>query len=152
MPDDIDDTLAGCGLSLFPKAGDLATTCSCPDHANPCKHVAAVHYVLAQAFDDDPFLLPTLRGRDQHALLAALRAARTGAGAAPEPEIDDEGSAAGIRLADLHRGPAVRRAGRPGRGRRAAGRSHRRPGRVAAPAGPAAAGWTRPPPTPCSRS
>jgi uncharacterized Zn finger protein len=104
MPDDIDDTLAGCGLSLFPKAGDLATTCSCPDHANPCKHVAAVHYVLAQAFDDDPFLLPTLRGRDQHALLAELRAARTGAGSAPEPEIDDGGSASGIRLADLHAG------------------------------------------------
>ena len=102
MPDDIDDTLAGCGLSLFPKAGDLATTCSCPDHANPCKHVAAVHYVLAQAFDDDPFLLPTLRGRDQHALLAALRAARTGAGSSADPALEDDSSGDGIRLADLH--------------------------------------------------
>jgi uncharacterized Zn finger protein len=102
MPDDIDDTLAGCGLSLFPKAGDLATTCSCPDHANPCKHVAAVHYVLAQAFDDDPFLLPTLRGRDQRALLGALRAARTGAGSSAGPVVEDDTSGDGIRLADLH--------------------------------------------------
>jgi uncharacterized Zn finger protein len=102
MPDDIDDTLAGCGLSLFPKAGDLATTCSCPDHANPCKHVAAVHYVLAQTFDDDPFLLPALRGRDQRELLAALRAARTGEGSSAGPAAEDDRLGEGIRLADLH--------------------------------------------------
>lgn len=79
MPDDIDDVLASsCGLSLFPHAGELRTACSCPDHANPCKHVAALHYVLAQAFDADPFLLPALRGRDRGALLAALRSARAG--------------------------------------------------------------------------
>lgn len=100
MPDDVDDTLAACGLSLFPHAGDLTTACSCPDHANPCKHVAAVHYVLAQTFDDDPFLLPTLRGRDRTALLAALRAARTGS--APPPDDDDPAGNAGVPLADLH--------------------------------------------------
>ena len=100
MPEDIDDTLAGCGVSLFPRGGDLATSCSCPDYANPCKHVAAVHYVLAQAFDGDPFLLPTLRGRDRAALLAALRAARTGtpsAAVADEPHDDREG----VPIADL---------------------------------------------------
>jgi uncharacterized Zn finger protein len=102
MPDDIDDTLARCGLSLFPKAGDLATTCSCPDHANPCKHVAAVHYVLAQAFDDDPFLLLTLRGRDEHALLAALRAARTGEGSSAGAAAEGDKLGDGVRLADLH--------------------------------------------------
>jgi uncharacterized Zn finger protein len=104
MPDDIDDTLAGCGLSLFPHAGELRTTCSCPDHANPCKHVAAVHYVLAQTFDDDPFLLPALRGRDRPALLAALRAARTGGApgeqAAPLPA--DRDDTPGLPLAALH--------------------------------------------------
>ncbi|MGH8898718.1 MAG: SWIM zinc finger family protein, partial [Egibacteraceae bacterium] len=51
------------------------TSCSCPDYANPCKHVAAVHYVLAQTFDADPFLLPTLRGRDQTALRTCKPAA-----------------------------------------------------------------------------
>lgn len=85
MPEDIDDVLAECGVSLFPTARELATSCSCPDSANPCKHVAAVHYVLAQAFDADPFLLPTLRGRDRDTLLAALRANRAGTDAA-EPK------------------------------------------------------------------
>jgi uncharacterized Zn finger protein len=78
MPEDIDETLDAVGLSLFPGARELTTKCSCPDVANPCKHVAAVHYTLAQAFDADPFLLPTLRGRDRTALLAGLRMARTG--------------------------------------------------------------------------
>jgi uncharacterized Zn finger protein len=85
MPSDVDDVLAGCGVSLFPSPGELNTTCSCPDWANPCKHVAAVHYVLAQTFDGDPFLLPALRGRDRDRLLAGLRAARSGAEVADEP-------------------------------------------------------------------
>ncbi len=78
MPEDVDDVLAGCGVSLFPRPGELTTTCSCPDWANPCKHVAAVHYTLAQTFDADPFLLPELRGRGRDALLAGLRAVRAG--------------------------------------------------------------------------
>jgi uncharacterized Zn finger protein len=85
MPEDVDEVLAACGVSLFPSARELATRCSCPDVANPCKHVAAVHYVLAQTFDADPFLLPTLRGRDRDALLAGLRAVRAG-GADATPE------------------------------------------------------------------
>lgn len=91
MPEDVDDVLGGCGLSLFPRPRELSATCSCPDDANPCKHVAAVHYVLAQTFDADPFLLPTLRGRDRDALLAALRAARAGdASRAPEATADTD--------------------------------------------------------------
>jgi len=102
MPDDIDDTLAACGLSLFPHAGELTTACSCPDHANPCKHVAAVHHLLAQTFDDDPFLLPALRGRDRGALLAALRAARTGDDGDGERGAPDDTTDAGVPLARLH--------------------------------------------------
>src|SRR5690606_23556725 len=49
--------------------------------ANPCKHVAAVHFVLGEAFDRDPFLLFELRGRTKAQVLDALRAARGG-----EPE------------------------------------------------------------------
>jgi uncharacterized Zn finger protein len=86
MPDDIDEVMGDCGVSLFPRAGELQTRCSCPDVANPCKHVAAVHYLLAETFDSDPFLLPALRGRDRHALLAGLRAARAG-DAAADPQI-----------------------------------------------------------------
>lgn len=96
MPEDVDEVLADCGVSLFPGPGELRTRCTCPDVANPCKHVAAVHYVLADAFDTDPFLLPALRGRDRAALLADLRAARAAAdgatgptSATPAPDLDD---------------------------------------------------------------
>jgi len=85
MPPHVDDVFATCGVSLFPRPGELTTTCSCPDWANPCKHVAAVHYVLGQTFDADPFLLPSLRGRDRGRLLAGLRAARSGTEAVDEP-------------------------------------------------------------------
>lgn len=80
MPEDVDDVLRKVGVRIFPsKAGDLATECSCPDWANPCKHVAATHYVLGDAFDKDPFLLFELRGRTREQVLAAMRSASTGA-------------------------------------------------------------------------
>lgn len=100
MPEDIDDALAECGVSLFPAARELETRCSCPDVANPCKHVAAVHYVLAQTFDADPFLLPTLRGRDRAQLLAGLRAHRSGAPTAePQKALADERPTVGSLVA-----------------------------------------------------
>lgn len=77
MPPNIEDAFRSVGLSLFPvDRGDLETECSCPDAANPCKHVAAVHYVLAEQLDQDPFLLFRLRGRDRETMLEALRARR----------------------------------------------------------------------------
>src|SRR5688572_28735700 len=57
-------------------------TCSCPDWAVPCKHVAAVHYALAAELDRDPFLLFRLRGRTREELTAALRARRGSFGSA----------------------------------------------------------------------
>lgn len=87
MPRDIDDAFAAAGTSLFPeRAVDLAVHCSCPDWASPCKHAAAVHYVLGDAFDRDPFLLFELRGRSRREVLDALRRARAGGhDAAAEP-------------------------------------------------------------------
>jgi uncharacterized Zn finger protein len=77
MPQEIDGAFQAAGASIFPgKEADLTTSCSCPDWANPCKHVAATHYVLGEAFDRDPFLLFELRGRSKAQLLDALRAAR----------------------------------------------------------------------------
>jgi uncharacterized Zn finger protein len=68
-------------VSLFPKQrADLKTSCSCPDWGDPCKHVAATHYVLGEALDRDPFLLFELRGRTKDQVLDALRAARGGVG------------------------------------------------------------------------
>jgi uncharacterized Zn finger protein len=79
MPDDIEDIFGHLGLPLFPvSAGDLSMDCSCPDWEVPCKHVAAVFYLLAEAFDDDPFTILAWRGRDREDLLANLQAARSG--------------------------------------------------------------------------
>ena len=77
MPRDVERAFAAAGLSLFPaKPGDLKTGCSCPDWANPCKHVAATYYILAEAFDADPFLALAWRGRPRDALLERLRELR----------------------------------------------------------------------------
>jgi uncharacterized Zn finger protein len=74
MPAEIEEVFADCGTPLFPKsARDLRMTCSCPDWEVPCKHLAAVCYVLAEAFDADPFGLLTWRGKGRAELLAALR-------------------------------------------------------------------------------
>jgi uncharacterized Zn finger protein len=77
MPHDIEETFAAAGVSLFPASPrNLASSCSCPDWSNPCKHVAAVYYLLAEAFDDDPFLIFAWRGRTRGELLGRLRALR----------------------------------------------------------------------------
>lgn len=77
MPRDIETAFVEAGTSLFPQSRrDLESSCSCPDWANPCKHVAAVAYVLAEAFDRDPFLLFQLRGRTREQLLEELQALR----------------------------------------------------------------------------
>ena len=74
MPAEIEEVFAGCGTPLFPKSiRDLGMTCSCPDWEVPCKHLAAVCYVLAEAFDDDPFAMLAWRGKGRADLLAALR-------------------------------------------------------------------------------
>ncbi len=70
------EALEARGIGLFPTRGELSTSCSCPDWANPCKHVAAVHYVVAAALDMDPFLIFVLRGLGRDRLLAALAEAR----------------------------------------------------------------------------
>ena len=77
MPADIEEVFEACGVPLFPETySDMRTRCSCPDHANPCKHIAAVFYVLAERFDDDPFLIFRWRGRSRETLLDNLRERR----------------------------------------------------------------------------
>ena len=83
MPEEIEEAFVEASTSLFPASDDdLVSACSCPDWENPCKHVAAVFYLMAEAFDDDPFLIFAWRGRDKERLLAELRARRRGSAAA----------------------------------------------------------------------
>jgi uncharacterized Zn finger protein len=103
MPGDIEKAFRKAGASLFPRRyDDLKTDCSCPDWSNPCKHVAAVYYLLGEEFDRDPFLVFKLRGIDREELVDLLgsrgtqkttrRAKREAAVEAQEP-----GGAAALR-------------------------------------------------------
>ena len=63
MPDTIEDAFSVLDLHLLPHSErDFKTTCSCPDYANPCKHIAGVYYLLASDLDRDPFVMFELRG------------------------------------------------------------------------------------------
>src|SRR5207244_1185349 len=73
MPVDIEQVFRDARLSLFPqRRDDLKTSCSCPDWSNPCKHVAAVYYLIGEEFDRDPFLIFQLRGLTREELFARL--------------------------------------------------------------------------------
>jgi uncharacterized Zn finger protein len=90
MPREIEEVFAECGTPLFPRSpADLDMHCSCPDWEVPCKHLAAVCYVLAEEFDRDPFGMLAWRGKARDDLLAALRRIQAGTqagGTGPGPD------------------------------------------------------------------
>jgi uncharacterized Zn finger protein len=88
VPQELEDFFQAEGASLFPQLKRRADMhCNCPDSSNPCKHIAALFYVLGDAFDGDPFLLLQLRGMPREELVALL-----GAGTAQEspPETGED--------------------------------------------------------------
>ncbi len=88
---------------LFPLPGEMSFTCSCPDSARMCKHVAAVLYGIGARLDARPELLFTLRGVDQEELIAAdaeqAVAAATSRGKSKRLAADDLGDVFGIEIA-----------------------------------------------------
>jgi uncharacterized Zn finger protein len=99
MPQEIERAFESAKVSLFPSQRyDLETDCSCPDYANPCKHIAATHYILGERFDEDPFLIFRLRGRTQEQVMQELRKRRAGADEIVEEEAEE--FEAGIPLED----------------------------------------------------
>lgn len=79
MPRQIEEVFLSAEAPLFPtRIQDLAMECTCPDWEVPCKHIAATFYLLAEAFDDDPFRILHWRGRDRQTLLDHLRRLRSG--------------------------------------------------------------------------
>ncbi len=58
------------GDGLFPAPKEIKLSCSCPDWADMCKHVAAVLYGVGARLDEKPALLFDLRGVDENQLLA----------------------------------------------------------------------------------
>jgi uncharacterized Zn finger protein len=79
MPQNIEEAFTAVGKSLFPYTKwDIHSQCSCPDSANPCKHIAAVYYLMGERFDQDPFVLFALRGRTRAQIVTRLRELRGG--------------------------------------------------------------------------
>ena len=118
------------GVELLPTAGEVVPRCSCPDRAIPCKHSAAVCYLVADELDADPFALLRLRGRSREEILAELRRRRA-AGASPRPS-PPLARARGRSRRPRRRGvvpgaepppPAARAAARAGPARAVAGRA-----------------------------
>ncbi|TDC97694.1 hypothetical protein E1292_36580 [Nonomuraea deserti] len=98
MPAEIEEVFAALGIDLFPR--DLDMDCSCPDWGFPCKHLSAVLYLLAESFDDDPFLVLAWRGRTREQLLGSLAEDTTADAAANALRVDDVPFA--DRLADFY--------------------------------------------------
>ncbi len=90
MPQNIEEVFTANGLSLFPfTLSDIRSKCSCPDKANPCKHIGAIYYQLGDRFSEDPFVLFQLRGRTKDQIIATLRELRVKRVDAPNPETPD---------------------------------------------------------------
>jgi uncharacterized Zn finger protein len=93
LPPEAEDVFRSAKAPLFPvSAGDFDADCSCPDWADLCKHIAAVHMILAEQFDRDPFMVFALRGRTRDDVLSELRVAPSAAmpkEEAPEPLVPD---------------------------------------------------------------
>lgn len=78
MPQNIEEVFTANGLSLFPfTLPEVHSKCSCPDKANPCKHIGAIYYQLADRFSEDPFVLFQLRGRTKEQIISDLRKLRS---------------------------------------------------------------------------
>ncbi|MEH2204311.1 MAG: SWIM zinc finger family protein [Nostoc sp.] len=78
MPQNIEEVFTANGLSIFPfTLGDVQSKCSCPDKANPCKHIGAIYYQLGDRFSEDPFVLFQLRGRSKEQIISDLRQLRS---------------------------------------------------------------------------
>ncbi len=97
MPDNIEDGFTDLGLHLLPSSRqDFTTKCSCPDSANPCKHIAGVYYLVAAELDRDPFILFELRSLPRDKLQAELSKSSLGkalSSALAEKEITIKASA-----------------------------------------------------------
>lgn len=100
---------------IFPATRELAMSCSCPDGARLCKHLAAVLYGIGARLDELPELLFLLRGVEVAELTAAAGDAGALAGAAQAGSALDEallGEIFGIELATGAGDPEAPRGGR----------------------------------------
>ena len=107
---------------LFPAPAEIKLSCSCPDWAGMCKHVAAVLYGIGARFDEQPELLFHLRGVDETELIASAGAAvplaSKNAAGAKVLAGDDLGDMFGLDMAETTKTAGGKKAG----GKSAAGK------------------------------
>lgn len=73
LPNELYMELQKAGIRLFPTSwNDVEAKCSCPDWAVPCKHIAAVIYMIVSEIDKNPFMVFMLRGLDVLEVLKEL--------------------------------------------------------------------------------
>jgi len=106
------------GDGLFPTPQQLHLSCSCPDGASMCKHIAAVLYAVGHRLDAQPELLFSLRDVKMDELIASA-----GSGLKATPASDDEGALAGDDLGDIFGIELDDAAASPVSGKQKAGRS-----------------------------
>jgi uncharacterized Zn finger protein len=91
------------GDGLFPTPAEIRFSCTCPDHASMCKHVAAVLYGVGARLDAEPELLFRLRAVDERHLIAQIDSAIPLATLAPSSgellDTDDLSNLFGLELA-----------------------------------------------------
>ena len=92
------------GTGLFPKPAEIRFSCSCPDYASMCKHVAASLLGVGARLDAKPELLFRLRGVDENDLVAdigsALPMAKQGPAAGKVLEADDMAALFGLDMGE----------------------------------------------------
>lgn len=93
-------------VHILPSASDLRPDCSCPDWAEPCKHAAAVCYVVAAELDRDPFALFLARGVGRDELISLVRSRRA-ATAGTEVADPEEEPPPGVLGADAWLGHVI---------------------------------------------
>ncbi|MCF6159485.1 MAG: hypothetical protein E3K32_13155 [wastewater metagenome] len=103
MPQDIEEVFTSAKVAMFPaRLQDIKTDCSCPDFSNPCKHIAAVYYIIGEEFDRDPFLIFLLRGMSRERLMDFLRRHRGSDSMAPVgPEEGENPSRLLVKIEDV---------------------------------------------------
>ena len=93
---------------LFPAPNEIRFSCSCPDWASMCKHVAAVLYGAGARLDDRPELLFRLRRVDEKDLLSGAAAGMPLTGKKPRAgKVLDAEDISGIFDLDLESGSAI---------------------------------------------
>ncbi len=77
-------------VRILPTASDLRPDCSCPDWAEPCKHAAAVCYIVAAELDRDPFTLFLARGIEREELISLVRSRRAASSGAAVQDAEQD--------------------------------------------------------------